>query len=146
LRTEIQGHSLEVIRDQETPICAVDRNLVKLALKQLIENALKYSIPGTPLKIRVCRDNGSLAVEVTDRGRGIPIQEQKRIFERFYRSPSVQNQIPGSGLGLSIAQSIMHAHGGDLTVSSQPGETTFRLILPAVNKGENLERGANSSY
>jgi nitrogen-specific signal transduction histidine kinase len=45
---------------------------------------------------------------------------------------------------LSIAQSIMHAHGGNLTVTSNPGETTFRLILPVLNKGENLERGANS--
>jgi two-component system, OmpR family, sensor histidine kinase KdpD len=133
LRMEIQGHSLEVIRDQEAFVSAFDKNLIKLALKQLIENALKYSIPGTPLKIRVYRDDGSLVVEVTDQGRGIPIQEQKRIFERFYRSPSVQNQIPGSGLGLSIAQSIMHAHGGDLTVTSQPGETAFRLILPALN-------------
>jgi len=144
LRTEIQGRSLEVIQGREALVSALDRSLIKLALKQLIENALKYSIPGTPIRIRVHQENGSVALEVTDQGKGIPIQEQNRIFERFYRSPSVQNQIPGSGLGLSIAQSIMHAHGGDLTVTSYPGETTFRLILPGLTKGEHLERGENS--
>jgi two-component system, OmpR family, sensor histidine kinase KdpD len=144
MQTEIQGRSLEIVQEPETPVSALDRYLIKLALKQLIDNALKYSSPGTPLKIRVHRDNGSVAVEVIDHGKGIPIHEQNRIFERFYRSPSVQNQIPGSGLGLSIAQSIMHAHGGDLTVTSNPGETTFRLILPVLNKGEHFERGANS--
>ncbi len=131
LRTEIQGRSLEIIQDKGTTASALDGNLIKLALKQLVENALKYSIPGTPIRIRVQQEDGSVAVEVTDHGRGIPIQEQDRIFQRFYRSPSVQNQIPGSGLGLSIAQSIMHAHGGNLTVTSHPGETTFRLILPS---------------
>jgi two-component system, OmpR family, sensor histidine kinase KdpD len=144
LRTEIQGRPLEIIRDQGATVSALDRNLIKLALKQLVENALKYSVPGTPIEIRVRQDDGSVAVEVTNHGRGIPIQEQNRIFERFYRSPSVQNQIPGSGLGLSIAQSIMHAHGGYLTVTSHTGETTFRLILPDLNKGENRERGENS--
>jgi two-component system sensor histidine kinase KdpD len=144
LRTEIQGRSLEVIQDRGATVRALDRNLIKLALKQLVENALKYSVPGTPIRIRVRQDDGSVAVEVTDHGEGIPIQEQNRIFERFYRSPAVQNQIPGSGLGLSIAQSILHAHGGYLTVTSHPGETTFRLILPGPNKGENHERGENS--
>ncbi len=134
LRTEIQGRSLEISKDCEAPITAVDRNLIKLALKQLVDNALKYSFPGTPLKIRLHQDSGYIAVEVTDQGTGIPIQEQNRIFERFYRSPSVQN-IPGSGLGLSIAQSIVHAHSGNLTMTSHPGETTFRLTLPVLNKG-----------
>jgi two-component system, OmpR family, sensor histidine kinase KdpD len=144
LRTEIQGRSLEITRDREAPVSALDRTLIKLALKQLVENALKYSIPDSPIRIRVRQDERFVAIEVTNQGRGIPIQEKNRIFERFYRSPSVQNKIPGSGLGLSIAQSIMHAHGGDLTVTSYPGETTFRLLLPGLNKGENLERGTNS--
>jgi two-component system, OmpR family, sensor histidine kinase KdpD len=144
LRTELQGRSLEVVRENDVPAGAFDRHLLKLAIKQLVENALKYSLPGTPLKIRVQQDGAMLGVEITDYGKGIPIQEQGRIFERFYRSPSVQNQIPGSGLGLSIAKSIAQAHGGDLTVSSFPGETTFRLVLPLEYKGEHLERGTNS--
>jgi two-component system OmpR family sensor kinase len=85
-------------------------------------------------------------LDITDFGEGIPVREQAHIFERFYRSPSVQNQIPGSGLGLSIAKSIAQAHGGNLTVSSSPGETTFRLALPLKYKGEDLERGSNSGH
>jgi two-component system, OmpR family, sensor histidine kinase KdpD len=144
LKTELQGRSLEITRENEVALGAFDRHLMKLAIKQLVDNALKYSPPGTPLRIRVQQEQESLSVGVTDFGKGIPVQEQGRIFERFYRSPSVQNQIPGSGLGLSIAQSIARAHGGSLTVSSIPGETTFRLILPLANKGAHLERGSNS--
>jgi two-component system, OmpR family, sensor histidine kinase KdpD len=144
LRSEIQGRSLEVVRDEGAVICALDRSLIKLALKQLVDNALKYSIQGSPVQIRVRRSDDVILLEVVDRGMGIPIQEQKRIFERFYRGAAVQNRIPGSGLGLSIAHSIMQAHGGDLAVASHPGETVFCLILPAAIEGEKLERGTNS--
>lgn len=145
LKTELQGRPLDILCGNEVSECACDRHLIKLAIKQLIDNALKYSPPGSPLRIRVQKDGASTAVEIIDFGKAIPVQEQGRIFERFYRSPSVQNQIPGSGLGLSIARSIAQAHGGDLTVSSYSGQTTFRLVLPLEYKGENLERGSNSS-
>jgi two-component system, OmpR family, sensor histidine kinase KdpD len=130
LQPEFQTRPLEITREIETAAGAFDRHLVKLAMKQLIDNALKYSPPGSPLKIRVRRNGDLLELDVTNAGRGIPAQEQSRIFERLYRSPSVQDRIPGSGLGLSIAQSIARAHGGDLSVSSFPGETTFKLVLP----------------
>jgi signal transduction histidine kinase len=146
LKTELLGRPLEIVRENDICKGAFDRHLIKLAVKQLIDNALKYSPPGTPLRIKVQQDGESLAVDVTDFGNGIPLREQNHIFERFYRSPSVQNQIPGSGLGLSIAQSIARAHGGDLSVTSRPGETTFRLVLPLEYKGEHLERGSNSSH
>jgi signal transduction histidine kinase len=87
-----------------------------------------------------------LVVEMTDFGNGIPANEQGRIFERFYRSPVVKNQIPGSGLGLSIAQNIARVHGGDLKVASRPGETTFQLIIPLECKGDHLECRPNPSH
>jgi two-component system sensor histidine kinase KdpD len=139
LNAELRGRSLEITQDQEVPSTGFDRNLIKLAMKQLVDNAIKYSPPNTPLVIRVCRQENSVAVEVTDRGKGIPVQEQTRIFERFYRSPSVRHQT-GSGLGLSIAESILQAHGGELTVRSHPGETTFCMRLPMKTTGEQLER------
>lgn len=143
LKTELQGRMLEIVCEGEVLAGAFDRNLVKLAIKQLVDNALKYAPPDKPLRIRVQQSGESLLVEVTDFGKGIPVHEQDRIFERFYRCASVQNQIPGSGLGLSIAQSIARAHGGDLSVSSVPGETTFRLVLPVKCKGEYSERRSN---
>lgn len=132
MRNEIDGRPVNVVCD-EHPSISIDRRLVKLAVKQLLDNALKYSPPDTPVTVRVHNGSG-VTVAVTDYGKGIPVQEQTRIFERLYRSPSVQSQIPGSGLGLSIAQSIVRAHHGDLIVTSRPGETTFRLTLPADRK------------
>ncbi len=133
MQSEIEDRQLEMQYDDQLPAVAFDPRLLKLAIKQLLDNALKYSPPGTPIDIRVCGGNGGIAVEITDHGKGIPAQEQSRIFERFYRSPAVQHQIPGSGLGLSIAYSIVQAHRGDLKVMSRPGETTFRLTLPVEN-------------
>jgi len=143
LKTELLGRTLELVREGEVHAGAFDRHLVRLAIKQLVDNALKYSPADKPLRIRVRQDGESLVIEVTDFGEGIPVHEQARIFERFYRSRAVQNQIPGSGLGLSIAQGIARAHGGDITVSSTPDETTFRLVLPLEYKGENIERRSN---
>jgi two-component system sensor histidine kinase KdpD len=130
MHNEIDDRPVKVICDDHTPPIAIDRRLFKLALKQLLDNALKYAPPDTPVTVRVHNGNG-VTVAVTDYGKGIPMQEQSRIFDRLYRSPSVQNQIPGSGLGLSIAQNIVRAHHGDLIVTSRPGETTFQLTLPA---------------
>jgi two-component system sensor histidine kinase KdpD len=132
----ITDRPLKVVCDAEQPAIAVDQRLVKLAIKQLLDNALKYPAPGTPVTIQVRETNGTMTVDITDQGKGIPPLEQARVFERFYRSPSVKNQMPGSGLGLSIAHGIARAHNGDLTVTSRPGETTFRLTLPAEHKGE----------
>jgi two-component system sensor histidine kinase KdpD len=130
MKSKIGERRLEFISNGSLPALAFDRRLLKLAVKQLLDNAMKYSPAGSAVIIQVFRGDGTVALEMTDRGKGISAQEQARIFQRFYRSPSVQDQIPGSGLGLSIAHRIVHAHGGDLTVRSRPGETTFRLTLP----------------
>jgi two-component system sensor histidine kinase KdpD len=138
MQTGIDGRPFEVLGDGKEPPIPVDQRLLKLAIKQLIDNALKYSPPGTPVAIRVTDSDGMTSLEITDHGKGIPPNEQTRIFDRFYRSPSVKKQMPGSGLGLSIARSIARAHHGDLSVRSQPGETTFRLWLPGEHlRGEN---------
>ena len=131
MQPEIDGRPLKVVCDEYPSAIAIDQRLVRLAIKQLVDNALKYSPPDEPVMIHVHNGSGTITVSVTDHGEGIPVQEQSRIFDRLYRSPSVQHQVPGSGLGLSIAQNIARAHRGDLTVSSRPGETTFRLTLPA---------------
>jgi two-component system sensor histidine kinase KdpD len=133
MRNRIDDRPVNIICDQRPPPVAVDRRLVRLAIKQLLDNALKYSRPDTAVTIRIHNGDG-VTVEITDHGEGIPVAEQSRIFERLYRSPSVKKQTLGSGLGLSIAQNIARAHGGDLTVASQPGETTFSLILPVDQK------------
>jgi len=135
MRPRIEDRVVTVRCEEPCLAMAVDQNLVKLAIKQLLDNALKYSPPDTPISIRVHDDAGAVAVDVTDYGPGIPVQEQSRIFDRLYRSPSVR-QVTGSGLGLNIAHNIARAHQGDLTVTSRPGETTFRLTIPVKARGD----------
>jgi two-component system sensor histidine kinase KdpD len=135
MQTVIDNRPMEVIGESNAPV-PLDRRLVKLALRQLLDNALKYSPPGKPVTLSVGGAPGEVYLEITDHGSGIPAQEQARIFQRFYRSPSTQNAIPGSGLGLSIARRIVQAHHGDLTVRSRPGETTFRMTFPKIADGD----------
>jgi two-component system sensor histidine kinase KdpD len=135
LRTQIDTRPVEILSEGALPQLSLDRRLLKLALKQVLDNALKYSPPRSPVTVRVSdgassNGRGAVTFEITDRGQGIPEQEQGRLFERFYRSPSVKNQVPGFGLGLAIASNIVQAHQGELTVDSHPGETTFRMTLP----------------
>ena len=81
---------------------------------------------------RVIKENGQVAIEVTDTGIGIRSEEREKIFERFYRTASARNS-DGSGLGLSIVKAIIEGHGGCVVLDSEPGQgSTFTLILPAV--------------
>jgi two-component system sensor histidine kinase KdpD len=141
LHTQIDNRPVEIRSEGSLSPLPLDRRLLKLALKQVLDNALKYSPPRSPVTVRVSNggvSNGNRAIsfEITDHGPGIPAREQGRVFERFYRGPSVKNQIPGFGLGLAIASHIVQAHHGELTVNSVPGETTFRLTLPLPQASE----------
>jgi two-component system, OmpR family, sensor histidine kinase KdpD len=140
LHTQIDNRPVEIRSEGSIPPLALDRRLLKLALKQVLDNALKYSPPRSPIAVRVFNgsssgNNAAINFEITDQGPGIPEQEQGRVFERFYRSPSVKTQVPGFGLGLAIANNIVQAHHGELSVNSRPGETTFRMTLPVDGKG-----------
>jgi len=134
MQTEIDDRPIRVVCDERIPPMAFDRRLMKFAIKQLLDNALKYSSSEMPVEIQMHGKNAILTMEITDHGEGIAVEEQTQIFERFFRSPSIKAQIPGSGLGLSIAHRIVQAHSGELTVSSQPGQTTFRITLPVLKQ------------
>jgi two-component system, OmpR family, sensor histidine kinase KdpD len=135
MQSRIDERAVSVSAAGESPCVPLDRRLARLALKQLLDNALKYSPPGLPVDIRVGEDDGDAFLDVTDYGAGIPHRDQGHVFERFYRGEAARSQIPGSGLGLTIADSILRAHHGALTMTSRPGETTFRMALPMDGKG-----------
>jgi two-component system sensor histidine kinase KdpD len=130
MKAQIGDREVKFLCTDPLPPISFDARLVKLAIKQILDNAVKYSPAGTAIDIRTIQMNHQVAIEITDHGKGISPPEQARIFERFYRSPSVHERIPGSGLGLSIAHRIMQAHRGDLTVRSHSGATTFSLVFP----------------
>jgi len=134
MEAAIDNRPVEAPAAPQGSVIALDRRLIKLALKQLLDNALKYSVPDSAIAIHVRANEDSVTFEVTNRGPGIAPEDRKHIFERFYRGQAVKSQIPGSGLGLNIAYSIARAHQGDLTVASEAGKTTFRMTLP-INGG-----------
>jgi two-component system, OmpR family, sensor histidine kinase KdpD len=124
----LDGHQL-VSRVPDDLSVDADRDLLGLALRQLLDNALKYSPSTSTIEVTATR-NGSVDISVRNSGSLIPEREQRRIFERFYRGGQA-GHIPGTGMGLAIVQQIAQAHGGTLTVSSAPETgTTFTLSLP----------------
>ncbi len=133
LQPRMEGRSVTVEIAHALPPIWVDRELIEVALRQLIDNALKYSPPDAPVRVQAEAESGRMIVSVADRGPGIPEAEQTRIFEKFYRADAARHRVPGAGLGLVIAREIIHANGGQIWVESKPGEgSIFRFSLPAI--------------
>lgn len=105
------------------------------AIVNLLENAVKYSAPDTPIEIGVHRQGDQLMISVADRGVGVSADDRERIFEPFYRSPGTPPAAHGAGLGLAIARGLALAQGGDVTYEARPGGgSVFSLLLPAVEQ------------
>ncbi len=105
--------------------------LLEQALINLIDNAVKYSDPGSLVRVEAGEEDGQVVVKVTDQGVGIAKEHLPRLFERFYRvDPSRSRKVGGTGLGLAIVKHIAQAHGGKVEVESTPGQgSTFTLFL-----------------
>jgi two-component system sensor histidine kinase SenX3 len=114
-----------------------DRTLLVTALANLLENAVAYSQPGSPVSISRRRAGEFVEIAVTDRGIGIPEEEQQRVFERFYRLDKARSRATGgTGLGLAIVKHVAANHGGEVTLWSRPGTgSTFTLRIPAHPTG-----------
>jgi len=113
-------------------VLACDRSQVVGALTNLLDNAVKYSDPGSPVELAVWVGDDAVTFVVRDEGIGVPSRDRERIFERFYRVDRARSRATGgTGLGLSIVRHVAIAHGGDVQVDSQEGEgSEFRLRLP----------------
>jgi signal transduction histidine kinase len=118
--------------DDTLPAILADTDAMQQALLNLLTNAMKYSGSSRRIEVSLSRRGAQAVVAVTDYGLGIPAHDQPRLFERFYRAQTPENrQIPGTGLGLTIVQHIVTAHGGTIAVESAPGAgSTFRIALP----------------
>ena len=127
------NREIRVIREQRPTHVLADKELLQLAVRQLLENACKYSTQGMPVDVSIEANKDHAAVRVRSLGRLIEDRERTRIFERFYRGVS-SNAVAGSGLGLYFVRKIVCAHGGsvDLEQENDGGgpKTVFRLTLP----------------
>jgi signal transduction histidine kinase len=132
---EQNGFQFEQQIDNNLPQLRVDREAIARSLLNLVNNAVKYSATEKYLGVHLYRRDGDVNLEVVDHGIGIPAKEQLKIFEKFYRvgDPLVHNT-KGSGLGLSLVQHIVQAHGGVVAVESAPGRgSKFIITLPIQN-------------
>jgi two-component system sensor histidine kinase KdpD len=113
------------------PPVEVDAELIELAVRLLIDNAVKYSPAGTPIAVSAHADGMRVVLSVRNEGPGIPETEQAKIFTKFYRAPETSRQIPGTGMGLAIARDIVQAHHGQIWVASSPGQgAEFCISVP----------------
>jgi two-component system sensor histidine kinase KdpD len=136
LEIALEGRAVRLAVEDPLPLVSVDAELVVLALKQLMDNAAKYSPPNSPVSIEARVAGDAVAIRVRNEGAGIPEQERPRIFERFYRGQEARRQISGSGMGLAIAQEILQAHGGAVRLETSPGQgAEFIAVLPLSGKG-----------
>ncbi|MEL6496057.1 MAG: HAMP domain-containing sensor histidine kinase, partial [Cyanobacteria bacterium J06623_7] len=111
-----------------------DNHRLKQVLLNLIDNAIKYSESGTPITIKLKNEGERAKIQVCDRGIGIPLQQQGRIFERFFRVDEARNREGGTGLGLSIVKTLVEGMGGVISVLSEPNEgSTFTLCFSISN-------------
>jgi two-component system sensor histidine kinase SenX3 len=124
-----------------------DRPLLVTALANLLDNAVAYSPPGSPVSISRRQVGTFVEIAVTDRGIGIPEDEQQRVFERFYRLDKARSRATGgTGLGLAIVKHVAANHGGEVKLWSRPGTgSTFTLRIPAHTGSTNGSKSGNDN-
>jgi len=113
------------------PVMVMDSDRMVQAIGNLLSNAIKFTPAGGKVTTIVKFINEQLIVQVTDSGPGIPMEEQEKIFQPFYRGAHGRRIVQGMGLGLSIAHDIITAHGGEIDLKSAPGNgSCFTLRIP----------------
>jgi PAS domain S-box-containing protein len=134
--------SLELISPESLPPVATDRDKLRQVLANLVGNAIKYSPGAGRVEVRLEPRRTRLRVAVRDEGVGIPQPEQKRIFEKFYRLPSMTRAVSGTGLGLYICRELVRRMGGAIWVESTEGVgSTFFVELPLASAATGTASG-----
>ena len=135
MKSLLDGRPLEIqVQEGISPVSA-DPDMMGLALRQLLGNAVKYSPPGSTIAISANQTDGTVTIRVRDQGPGIPQNELESIFERFYRGSGTRDSVAGTGMGLSVARDIINAHQGKLWAENRPeGGAQFSFSLPIFSE------------
>jgi signal transduction histidine kinase len=131
-----RGYRVDVTQQEHLPRVHADREALARALWNLLDNAVKYSPHNKTVWAEAACENGQVAIRVSDKGLGIAPNEQKRIFKKFVRATSADaTGVRGTGLGLTMVEHIVGAHGGQVRVDSKPGiGSTFTILLPRAKE------------
>ena len=123
----------QIAVDAQPAKAETDALLLRQALQNLLDNAIKYSPPGSTISVRVSREDANWVIAVADQGPGIEPAHRARITERFYRVDDARSHAGGFGLGLAITRAYLRVLGGELRHEPAPGTgSIFQLILPVV--------------
>lgn len=144
MRETTKKHVLRTRVVRELPLLRADCVLLEHVLVNLLDNAIKYSPPGTEITIAAKQNGAEIIVSVADSGCGIPLQDLTKIFEKFYRTPQQAVQAAGTGLGLSICKSIVEAHQGRIWAKNNPGGgaiVAFAVPVPESDGRAVLKEG-----
>jgi two-component system sensor histidine kinase KdpD len=134
----LKGRKVATRLAKDLPLVPVDGILIEQVLVNLLENAIKYTSPETPIQISAWASEAEVTVEVLDEGPGLPPGDEERVFEKFFRHPAAGRA--GAGLGLSICRGIVTAHGGRIWAQNRPGGgAVFRFTLPLDGGGPKIE-------
>jgi NtrC-family two-component system sensor histidine kinase KinB len=130
-QVEAKGLTLRVLAPQDLPQIAVDRGQIERVIANLVTNAIRATGRGGGIEVTAGRRSGFVSISVRDNGRGIPHDYLARVFDPFVQVPDAPGG--GAGLGLSISRRIVQAHGGQISVRSEPGQgTTFTFTVPVA--------------
>jgi len=135
------SHEMHVEIPPDLPLVFADRELLAQALKQLLDNAIKYSRSQSAVTISAMEANGIVSISVRDQGQGLTELEQGRVFDKFYRGRYDRSAVQGTGMGLSIAKELVEAHGGHIGVESHAGQgSKFTIGLHSASKPVEVEQ------
>jgi heavy metal sensor kinase len=137
-----QEKGQRLLLDCSAGAATVDPTVLRIAIANLLHNAIRYGPPSSDVSVRTFGDPARVTIEVQDRGPGIAREHHNHLFERFYRvDPGRSSALGGAGLGLAMARWSVEAHGGVIEVASAEGSgSTFRIVLPRPQPAENPER------
>ena len=141
-RSSPGNHSFNVVFAPDFPVVNADPRRLEQVLRNLVENAVKYSPEGGTVMVRGDVEGKQAVISVSDEGIGIAPEDLARVFDRFYRADGTEvRRAGGTGLGLSICQGIVQVHGGRIWAESQPGVgSTFKFTLPLADPTTTAER------
>jgi two-component system, OmpR family, sensor histidine kinase KdpD len=133
LEKELGSRSVRTHVPEEVPLTTFDPILIEQVMINLVENAIRHTPANSPIYISAWVHEDDIIVEVADRGPGVPIGDEERVFEKFYRVGGLRQGDGGMGLGLTLCRAIVAAHDGRIWLDNRPGGAVVRFTLPIQN-------------